>query len=237
MKILLFCLLFSLICAAFTHATPSTEYWTPCIIDIQAPGTTHLGIDNYFTVAGKNGQAFPTDIGQEWGIKLTPKLMAEIGFDLMAPSNDPLSFNAKVGLAEGAIGKGAPGLALGIFNVGTHRGVNNQNIIDVVIGKTLPNNLGRFHVGGYWGNSDVLRSSNGDKANSGVMVAWDRWLKPDKVMLSADYASGKNAIGGGGVGIYYFFTKDISLLAGPVWFNDKGINGKMKWTTQLDVTF
>ena len=48
---------------------------------------------------------------------------------------------------------------------------------------------------------------------------------------------GDNAIGGGGAGVYYFFTPDISLLTGPVWFNDPGINGRMKWTTQLDINF
>jgi hypothetical protein len=69
------------------------------------------------------------------------------------------------------------------------------------------------------------------------MVAYDRWLKKDKVQFAADYASGKNYIGGGGVGLYYYFTPNISILAGPVWFNDKGINGKMKWTTQLDMNF
>ena len=33
----------------------------------------------------------------------------------------------------------------------------------------------------------------------------------------------------------YFFTKNISILTGPVWFNDSKVNGEQKWTTQLDV--
>jgi hypothetical protein len=37
------------------------------------------------------------------------------------------------------------------------------------------------------------------------------------------------------VGLYYYFTKNIDLLTGPVWFNDEGINGKWKWTVQLDI--
>lgn len=36
-----------------------------------------------------------------------------------------------------------------------------------------------------------------------------------KRVLCADYASGKNTIGGGGLGIYYYFTPDISILTGP----------------------
>jgi hypothetical protein len=78
------------------------------------------------------------------------------------------------------------------------------------------------------------------------MVAFDHGFMPvkdaagaeySKWVFAADYASGKNAIGGGGVGIYYYVTKDVSLLTGPVWFNEKAINGAMKWTTQLDINF
>ena len=29
----------------------------------------------------------------------------------------------------------------------------------------------------------------------------------------------------------------IGLLVGPVWFNDRGLNGRMKWTAQTDITF
>ena len=46
-----------------------------------------------------------------------------------------------------------------------------------------------------------------------------------------------NAIGGGGLRAYYFFTKDISLLNGPVWFNDHAFNGQWKWTTQVHINF
>ena len=57
----------------------------------------------------------------------------------------------------------------------------------------------------------------------------------NRLVLAADYASGNNVLGGGGVGVYYYFTKDISLLTGPVWFNEQDINGKWKWTIQLDI--
>ncbi len=77
------------------------------------------------------------------------------------------------------------------------------------------------------------------------MVAFDHGFLPvkdkdgndeyNKLVLAADYASGNNVIGGGGVGVYYYFTKDISLLTGPVWFNEQDINGKWKWTIQLDI--
>jgi hypothetical protein len=91
-----------------------------------------------------------------------------------------------------------------------------------------------------------FQDDTGRLQNDGALVGYDYgfWKVKDKEgneynkwILAADYASGKNFIGGGGVGIYHFFTKDISLLTGPVWFNDKTINGQWKWTIQLDINF
>ena len=227
--------------AGLALATPSTTYWTPCIIDFQSPGVTHLGIDSYFTVGrkgpGNGGESFPTDLGLTWGAKLGKKLQAEFGFDILEPTDDPIFFNAKIGYPEGKLSPRAPAVELGLFNFGTKSGLTNQNVVHLIVGKSLPNNQGRIHASYYVGNGEVLRSSTGEKENAGYMIGYDRWLKKDKVMLAADYASGKNAIGGGGVGLYYFFTPNISLLAGPVWFNDAAINGKMKWTTQFDINF
>ena len=229
--------------AGIAHATPSTTYWTPMTPDIQPYGVLHLGVDNYFTVFRKNGGSFPTDFGLTVGVLPFEKLQMEVGVDLLESSDYPWSFNAKLGAPEDALFKGSPTLQLGIFNVGTKKDVTNQNVVYGVIGKTIPG-LGRLSVGPYIGNSSVLRDSDGNKKNTGIMAAFDRGFMPvkdkdgneyNKIVLAADYASGKNAIGGGGVGLYYYFTKDISLLTGPVWFNDEGLNGKWKWTIQLDV--
>jgi len=228
------------------RATPSTTYWTPATSDIQGYNVLHLGIDNYFTVlrkADKDAGAFPTDLGLTYGILPFEKLQAEIGIDMMEPSDNPFYFNAKIGTPEGALFDGSPALNLGIFNVGTKKGVTDYNIGDVIIGKTIPY-LGRLFVGGYWGNPKMLVNSDGDTANTGFMIGWDRGFgavkdkngdEYNKWVLCADWMSGKNAVGGGGAGLYYYFTKNISLLTGPVWFNDKGLNGEMKWTTQLDI--
>ena len=85
---------------------------------------------------------------------------------------------------------------------------------------------------------------DGNDANTGFMVAFDRGFMPvkdsdgneyNRWVFAADYASGNNALGGGGFGVYRFFTKDICLLTGPVWFNETAINGEWKWTIQLDI--
>lgn len=176
-----------------------------------------------------------------------------------------LLFNAKIGTPEGAFfGEWFPAFNVGIFNVGTKSEVTNMDIVDVIVGKTL-GPFGRIHAGGYYGNPDAVLmrqggckpnssnaalvcagGANGKLANSGGMVGYDYgfWKVKDaagneynKWTLAADYASGKNFIGGGGVGMYHYFTKDISLLTGPVWFNDHVINGQWKWTVQLDINF
>jgi hypothetical protein len=91
-----------------------------------------------------------------------------------------------------------------------------------------------------------IPGASGELDNAGGMVGYDYgfWKVKDKEgneynkwVFAADYASGKNFIGGGGFGMYHYFTKDISLLTGPVWFNDHVINGQWKWTVQLDINF
>jgi hypothetical protein len=226
--------------AAF--ATPSSEFWTPCVIDIQPARVTHLGIDNYYRVG--SGEAFPTDIGPEWGANINSKIGVEYGVDLLTNQKNPLLFNAKIGYHEGALFKNAPALQIGLFDFGTEttetasRVKTDYNIVYLVTGKTLPDGKTRIHAAGYYGNPGALVNGDGKTENTGWMLAFDRQLcKSGKWVLAGDYASGKNYIGGGGAGVYYYFTKDISLLTGPVWFNDKTINGDMKWTTQLDINF
>ena len=61
-----------------------------------------------------------------------------------------------------------------------------------------------------------------------------------KIVLVGDWASGKNAFGGGGVGAALYFTPAIALLTGPVWFNDSTLmkaayGADFMWSFQLDV--
>jgi len=215
-------------------------------IDIQTYGVLHLGVDNYFTAfrKAKDGAgSFPTDAGLTVGILPFDKFQMEVGVDLLESSDDPLYWNLKMGSPEGALFSGSPALEAGIFNAGTKKNVTDFNIVYGVVGKTIPG-LGRLSVGPYIGNSKTLVDAQGKKENKGVMAAFDRGFMPvkgpdgaefNRLVFAADYASGNNALGAGGLGIYYYFTKDISLLTGPVWFNEEAINGKWKWTIQLDI--
>jgi len=225
---------------ATVHATPSTTYWTTAVIDVQPYKVWHLGIDNYFTMTSKGADKaindLSTDVGLTVGVLPYEKLNLEVGLDYLEGTNYPLYFNFKFGTPEGALFPGSPGLALGMWNIGTKSDVTNYNIIHGMIGKTIPQ-IGRVHIGAYSGNKDLLKSSTGEEEATGFMIGWDRWLVKDKFMLAADYASGDNAVGGGGFGLYWFFAPNASMLMGPVFFNDDGVNGEWKWTTQLDVNF
>lgn len=223
------------------HATPSSTVWTNMTLDIQSYGVLHVGVDNYFTAfkkASAGGGSFPVDAGLTLGVLPFDKFQMELGVDLLESSDDPASFNLKMGSPEGVLFKGSPAFEVGIFNVGTKKDVTDQDVVDLVIGKSIAG-VGRLSVGPYIGNKRVLANDN-----SGWMAAFDRGFHSrrgadgqefNRFVVAADYASGKNAIGGGSVGLYCYFTKDISLLVGHVWFNDQAINGKSKWTLQLDV--
>jgi hypothetical protein len=246
------------------YATPTTTYWTPSTMDIQPFGVLHIGVDNYFTVFRKyrnspkmgGAGAFPTDAGLTIGVLPFEKIQMEIGVDLVEPSNYSVYFNAKIGTPEDSLFPYSPGISVGIFNAGLHRrdtpyphkynfelnNRNDYNIGYVTVGRSIPY-LGRVHASYYYGNPHALITSAGNRANRGFMVGFDRgfWTVKDssgeysKFVIAADYCSGENYIGGYGGGIYYFFTKNISLLVGPVWFNDERMNGQWKITAQLDI--
>lgn len=237
-------MIFTLLNLTRVVATPSTTYWTPCTTDIQADGVPHIGVDNYFTVFNRrgHGQSFDPDIGLTYGVFSWRDLACEAGIDYLGGADDPLFFNAKIGIAEDKLFPHSPALNIGIFDLGTRTKTDqrtNQNIVDFIIGKSLPDWIGgRIFIAGYSGSRAM------GKDRQGFMIAFDRGFLPTndcegkeyhKIVLAADYASGKNTIGGGGVGIYYYFTPDISLLTGPVWFNDAHLNGSWKWTVQLDI--
>jgi hypothetical protein len=246
MKFVKFIVLVAMLATATRgFAWETTEFWTPCIIDIHSYAVPELMIGNYFTINKKienGGGAFPTDIGIEIGVLPFNKVHMEVGIDAMEPSDDPYMFNTKIGTPEDVLFKGAPGLAVGIFDVGTNPATTAYDIGDIIVGKTIPY-IGRLHIGYYYGNHAVLVNGNGQPDNQGWMIGYDRtiitistwWM--DSIVLAADYASGNNYIGGGGFGLYLNWTKNISLLTGPVWFNDYKINGPWKWTTQIYVNF
>ncbi len=194
-------------------ATNSTTFWTPMTPDIQSYGVLHFGIDSYFRLGQGSPATLPTDFTVATiGVLPFKKLQMEVGIDYFATTTHPWLLNAKIGAPENAWFKGQPALQVGICNAQKKFETNrvDANILFAVIGKTIPK-IGRFSIGPYLGNHATLVSSAGRPDNFGFMAAFDRGFLPakdsdgeyNKVVFAIDYASGKNARGGGGGGLYY----------------------------------
>lgn len=226
---------------ALAFATPSTTYWAPSVATCQARNVPHVTYDTYY---GKKG-GYPIDTGLTMGILPGDKVQAEVGYDLLMPGSDPTQFylNGKICLTENSMGKGVPGIGVGIANIGFSDGTK-YNLFYAVAQKALPMG-GYISAGFYHGLSDSLfYSSEGKKTQNGALVGW---ASPDikiditglsKIILSADVQTGKNGFGGGGGGVTFYFNDYVALITGPVFFFDKNLQPggqSMMWTTQLDV--
>ncbi len=235
-----------LLCLCSLQAAPSSVFWTVCTTSVYPTGNGHLDADNYFTIFNKRGEnsSLPPDIGFECGIFSWEALNAEAGIDYMGGEDNPLYFNVGIALEEGTLFSNAPSIKVGFFNAGTRYGgqqKTDQNIVDIILGKELPDWIGgNFYVGAFSGSRAM------GKNRQGFMVSYTRPFcktvhcdgrEYDRWIFCADYASGKNTIGGGGVALYYYFTPDIDIVSGPVFFNTNRYNGSWKWSIQLDFNF
>ncbi len=234
----------ALTAASAAQATPSTDFWTPATTYVQPYLVPHLTYDTYFGEPG----AYPIDTGITIGVLPWERLQGEVGFDLLYPgkTKNGLLLNAKLVVPEGALGELAPGLSLGVQNVGFEKDVNDLYLVHATVAKTF-GGLGNLAVGAYYGlNDKLLLSSTGAKQRTGAMVAYTSPDIPvklpglDKIVVLADAMTGKNAFGAVGAGLGFYFTPAIDVLTGPVFFLDKGTQpggASMLWTVQLDVDF
>jgi len=234
----------------FAAATPSTTYWAPSIATCQGKYLPHVTYDTYYGKGtpppNAGAPAYPIDTGLTVGVLPWDKVQAEVGYDVLLPSSDPVFFflNAKICTPDSALFKGSPAISAGIYNVGFKKNVTDYNAIHLMFQKSLP--VGGYIAGGvYHGLSDALfTNSDGDVVKTGAMFGW---ASPDikiglkgleKLVIAADVQTGKNVLGGGGVGVYVFFNDYVSLLVGPVFYTDGALQpggATHLWTTQLDI--
>lgn len=239
-------------------ATPSTQVWIPST-DIQPFNVWHLGLDNYFR-ASDNGRLTPGqrdpnvyDAGLTIGVLPFDTVKAEVGVDYLvngtAYDDDPFYFNAKVGVPEDVLCTNSPSLAVGGFNFGTNARKSSatrtdQNIVYGLAAKTLPGfgalpSLGRFSAGYYAGNGDVLVDGNGNEANTGILLSWDRTISEisDKLWVAVDYQGGHNSLSGLSFGVAWAFAKNVSVIFGYDMWDEPGLAGANTFNTQLDINF
>jgi hypothetical protein len=226
-----------LIVNTFACATPSTIIWIPSV-DFQPYKSFHVGIDNYALdfkkgLAG-SGLAFPTDFGITVWIIPESILQAEVGIDYFTPQLSPLTLNAKIGIAEGALADWSPAVAVGGFNFGFLKNVTDYNIMYGIIGKTFPV-IGRLEAGFYTGNSVLLVDvATGKSDNSGILLSWDRQIPEisENLWLAIDYQSGNNSLGAISYGFGWSFSKNVSVILARDVFNADIASAT---TMQLDI--
>ncbi len=237
-------LMLALLLPAAAHATPSTVFWAPSTPYVQPFGKLHVTYDTYFG----SEALYPVDAGLTIGVLPWPKFQAEVGFDVFYPTyssgepmDAPVLLNAKVGSPEGALFERSPGWSAGVALVGFEENVTDYNMGHLMLGMTFPR-IGTLSAGGYYGgNENLYFSSTGDEQRSGFMGGW---MSPaidvpsiDKIMLCWDIQTGENVLGATGGGVYVYFTPDIDLIMGPVFFFDEALQpggSSWMWTLQFD---
>jgi hypothetical protein len=248
--------------ATVASATPSTVVWTPATTYTQPYLVPHITYDTYF---GERGMV-PTDVGLTVGFIPDNKWVeGEIGVDAFYPlfptptgsnagkyeTKSAFQFNGKLSLKEGALHEYAPGLSVGIMNVGLTKDLNDYNIIHADLGKTI-GPYGTVAAGVYTGNDKLLvkvdpNSPTGTKKDETGFEA--SYASPKlnvgltglkDVSLAVDYSSGSSFYGAVAGAVTFYFTDAISLLTGPVYFTHKdtakvAYGAQTFWTVQLDV--
>lgn len=199
-------------------ATPTSILWNPSV-DIQAPKTAHLGLDHYSTTDGEG--LISNDLGLTWGAGSG----FEIGVDYITPLSENFQFNAKWGLPER---DNSPAFAVGAQFFGDEDSA--PNILYALVAKTFGTS-GRFTLGAYTGNDDVLGNDE-----SGIIAAWDKTFNA-KWWGAIDYSSGNNAYGQISVGGAYKFAPNSSFMLAYLHFPELTGGAKNQITAQVDFDF
>lgn len=235
MKTIRFFLLIQLFFIGMISAGTQSIFWTSSTTDVLDTGIIEPNLTLYAKPRNPS-RALTPDFGINVGLYTFDKWQIDAGLDYLFNTKNPLFFNAKIGTEEGTIFEGSPSFSFGIYNVGTSI-KTHDNIFNVVFGKKIENWNMRFFVGFFRGNRTMGRERFGiTGAFEWVLAeAFDKkGEKYNKALFSADYASGKNNMGGGGVALTYYMNPEFNIQAGPVWFNDAHKNGKWAWCVIFD---
>ncbi len=212
-------------------ATATTHIWAPST-DVQACNLWHVTSDLYLPAEqDAAGSRIPavTNVGLTVGVLPTAKLNLEIGVDHksgLGPLDDyPMYGNLKFGVPEGSVGAASPAIALGVFDVGTKAGRTDFNVAYVKMAKTLAFGrlpMGRFSLGYFSGNGELLLDSQGAQDNSGLLAAWERTCPEvsEKLWVCLEYVGSQCAYGTLNVGISWKCSTNVVLLVGYDRFNN-----------------
>jgi hypothetical protein len=229
---------------SLTMATPSTQIWIPST-DVQAFMNPHIGWDAYLNMFGHGNV---TNAGITMGVLPFSKVGLEVGIDYRDGINatngnhdNPLFFNAKIGVPEDSLFKFQPAIAVGIYDAGLkEKAIDNRfNVTYGLLAKNIWK-LGRFSVGGYYGagpSSLWVGTTTGDTTQAGLLASWDRTMSEisDKLWLAVDYQSGKNAYGAFSFGLAWNWSSNVSTILAYDIYNDDSMSKPAKSTITFQV--
>jgi len=230
----------------YAYATASTHIWAPST-DTQAYGTGHVTADVYIPVKKNPDGSQPntiTNTGLTFGMLPFKKLTAEAGFDYKTGYGDldsyPVYFNAKLAMPEDAYGPYFPAAAFGVYDIGTRTDKTDYDIIYGKVAKTInidDFSLGRFSLGYFWGNGELLLNDNGERDNHAVFAAWERTLTgiSDKLWVCVEYQGTKSIYGALNLGFSWQFTKSVSVICGYQFYNNSNLADTV--TIQVDINY
>lgn len=245
-------LLVLLLITALAHsasATPSTIVRVPSA-DVQPYATFHLGIDNNTTMFRTptptgGGYNLPVTYGLTIGFLDQPFVQIEAGIDVREPTEEPVTWNAKAAMPEGAQHPAMPALVIGMYDMGTSQGGNDYNIFYAEVAKTI-SFLGRFTFGYFVGSASHLKNKNGEEDSSALIMGFDRRMPEinDRLWFGIDYMGTRSVYGSVNFGFTWSFSESASLLIGYIRYNDEFdevIDGKrvqrknlMTWQADFD---
>ena len=220
--------------AAQAHATATTHIWAPST-DVQAFGLWHVTSDMY--LATRPGVPTVTNVGLTVGVLPGKRVNLEVGADhktgFGALDAYPLYGNAKLGVPEGAIGRGWPAFAVGAFDVGTKPGRTDYDVLYAKVAKTF--GLGRVSVGWFDGDGELLVDRAGRRDNRGVMAAWERTMSEvsDRLWVCVEYMGTESMYGAWNAGASWKVAERVALLGGYQAYNNPDLVDTV--TLQVDV--
>lgn len=231
-------------------ATPSSNtLWSPSTSNCQPWGVPHITYDTYFgkgpSPGSQGAPAYPIDTGLTVGFLPYDKIQGEAGFDALLPTENPWLLNAKLCTPDSSFLKDFPGVSFGVYDMGFKSNVTNYDVLYLMFQKTIPGSTAAVALGGYRGlNQKIFTNSDGNVVQSGLIASV---ISPEivfgrpglkKIYFNADVQTGKNVLGAWSAGAYVYFSDNVDLATGPVFFFDKNLQpGKRDflWTLQLDI--
>ena len=250
MKSLLICIISASLTMALVpvlaYATASTHICAPST-DTQPWNTWHVTADIYIPACCNSDNSRPepiTNSGLTFGMLPFRAVTAEAGFDYKTGNGDldrwPIYFNAKIAVPEESLCPYFPAAAFGIYDIGISRNRTNYDIVYIKGAKTFKIKdiyLGRFSIGYFWGNGNIMLDEDKHRDNNGIFWAWERTMSEisDRLWICAEYQGTRSSYGAFNLGFSVQFTKDISAICGYQFYNNKNLSDTA--TIQVDINY